>query len=258
MNDYLTPSGRLDLRFDPAIYFDTSVLIDYWLTAGMENWVDGTDHEISDAESKINLAIKEVLKRADFSLAKMAEVRKRLNGSAKANALVTPLSLLELMEWRAENAFREHATGSVGAMLVINRSRKEIGHYLKKAYEMHRDEARYRRESRTPSEDPTGLELFMKDARPERAFADNNGFKGLLQVDILNFNFSIDKTWQEASVFAYLQLGMADILHLMLAKHLGCKYIASFDSDFERAREFIESDLGLILLKHPEEILMVL
>ena len=32
----LTKTGSLQKRFLPAVYFDSSVLIDYWMTEGME------------------------------------------------------------------------------------------------------------------------------------------------------------------------------------------------------------------------------
>ena len=32
----LTSTGKLQEKFLPAIYFDTSVLVDYWMTEGME------------------------------------------------------------------------------------------------------------------------------------------------------------------------------------------------------------------------------
>jgi len=36
MYSVTTPNGKLQDRFLPAIYFDTSVIIDYWMTEGME------------------------------------------------------------------------------------------------------------------------------------------------------------------------------------------------------------------------------
>lgn len=33
---YVTRIGRLRAKYLPAIYFDSSVLIDYWMTEGLE------------------------------------------------------------------------------------------------------------------------------------------------------------------------------------------------------------------------------
>lgn len=92
----------------------------------------------------------------------------------------------------------------------------------------------------------------------DRSYIDQHGLLGLLQVDIRNFNFSIDKVWQEPSAYAYLQLGAADILHVLLAEHLGCKYLASFDSDFKRAKDIIKEEKGITILTSPQEILNVI
>jgi predicted nucleic acid-binding protein len=70
-----------------------------------------------------------------------------------------------------------------------------------------------------------------------------HGLDGLLKVDIVNFDLHFRRAWQEPSAFAYLQLGLADIMHILLAQHLGCTYIASFDSDFKRVKNIIMKKL---------------
>ena len=80
----------------------------------------------------------------------------------------------------------------------------------------------------------------------------------MLQVDIVNFTISIEKAWQEPSAYAYLQMGIGDILHILFAQHLGCQYFASFDSDFSRAKDIIEKETGINVVTSPEEILAIL
>ena len=84
------------------------------------------------------------------------------------------------------------------------------------------------------------------------------GLQGLLQVGIKNFNFAIDDAWQESSAYAYLQLGLADTMHILIAEHLGCAYFASFDADFLRIKEILTEETGITLLTKPEEILEIL
>jgi predicted nucleic acid-binding protein len=81
---------------------------------------------------------------------------------------------------------------------------------------------------------------------------------GLLQADIVNFELTLEKAWQEPSAYAYLQLGVSDILHILLAQHLGCDYVATFDDDFRRARSIIEEKSKMKVLTGPEDILRVL
>ena len=74
----------------------------------------------------------------------------------------------------------------------------------------------------------------------------------------IGFDFTVEKIWQEPSMYSYLQVGVADILHVLFAEHLGCKYIASFDKDFTRVKNIIERETSLSLLESPEAIIAVL
>jgi hypothetical protein len=51
-----------------------------------------------------------------------------------------------------------------------------------------------------------------------------------------------------------LQIGAADVLHVLFAHHLGCSYFASSDSDFERAEDLLKVDFGLTLLKDAKSV----
>ena len=59
------------------------------------------------------------------------------------------------------------------------------------------------------------------------------------------------------TVLAYHQIGLADLLHLAAAKHLGCRYFASFDSDFRRCREMISEEFGLELISDVDTLLQL-
>lgn len=97
----------------------------------------------------------------------------------------------------------------------------------------------------------------MSETWLNKSFIDAHGLQGLLQVDIVNFHLLVNKIWEEPSAYAYLQLGVADIMHILLARHLGCQYIASFDSDFKRVKEIINEETGLSVLSTAEEILAI-
>jgi hypothetical protein len=140
--------------------------------------------------------------------------------------------------------------------IIQRRSKKEIGDYLKRLLELRRDEVEKRKGKRHGYS--TGLEILMSDTWLNRSFAECHGLEGLLQADIVNFKLTLDEAWQEPSAYAYLQLGTSDIMHILLARHLGCAYIASFDDDFRRARDIIEQESKMKVLTTAEEILGVL
>jgi hypothetical protein len=255
---YVTRIGRLRAKYLPAIYFDSSVLIDYWMTEGLEtNWTeDPIEKTISENYPKSLMVVRELLK-ADKKLQKVVEIRKKLIfGLSKLSAVISPLALLELMEWKAEASFREYASDAAGVHIIKRRSKKEIGDYLKKLLELRRDEIEKQKKKQNGYS--TGLEIIMSDTWLNRSFAECHGLIGLLQADIVNFKLTLDRAWQEPFAYAYLQLGTSDILHILLAQHLGCIYIASFDDDFRRAREIIEEETKMKVLTTPEDILGVL
>jgi hypothetical protein len=255
---YVTRIGRLRAEYLPAIYFDSSVLIDYWMTEGLEtDWTeDPVEEIISENYPKSLVVVRELLK-ADKRLQKVVEIREKLIfGLSKLSAVISPLALLELMEWKAEASFREYANDAAGVHIIQRRSKKEIGDYLKKLLELRRDEIEKQKGGEKGCSN--GLETLMSDTWLNRSFAECHGLRGLLQADIVNFKLTLDRAWQEPFAYAYLQLGTSDILHILLARHLGCNYIASFDDDFRRARDIIEEEGKMKVLTSPEDILGVL
>ncbi len=259
---YVTRNGKLKDEFLPAIYFDSSVLIDYWITEGLE--VDRPKDPLLESITKptpMETTIRDVL-RPDARIQKVVEIRKRLvSGSARAHAVISPISLLELMEWNAESAFRNIAAQIAGATYLQRKGKKEIGDHLKKLFALRREEAHRQKPERrqlVSESDTTGLEVFMSYTWLHPGFSSSYGLRGLIQADIARFGMPTQKAWQEPSAYAYLQLGAADIMHILFAQHLGCRYLASFDLDFQRVAEVVKEKTKLEILGTPEAILKIL
>jgi predicted nucleic acid-binding protein len=258
-NMVLTPTGKLRPEHLPAMYLDSSVLIDYWMTEGLETG-EAETNEIERYELPL-LPVVRVIMKSEKRTEKVVEIRKKLLGTVKVVPVVSPLALLELIEWHAEAAFRQIASQASGANAIKGKGKKDIGDYLKRTLKEHGvtgEELSAERRTELVGLTSTGLEELMSETWLDPSFALSHGLQGLVLVDIAAFGLLIDRVWKELSGYAYLQLGLADIMHILIAQHLGCKYFASFDSDFRRVQDIVREQTEISLLTTPEEILAIL
>lgn len=254
----LTKNGRLQDKLLPAIYFDTSVAIDYWMT---EEWLEEPEKSPDSSYgargeliSKRREYLRKLLK-SDIRLRKVNKIKEKLDtGNARATAVISPICLMELAEWHAEARFKQAASEEAGATSIQRKSKKEIGEYLSRLFSLILKER-----FEVSGEAKEAALLFMETIFPV-SYAENIAFRGLLQADIVNFSLFSRSVAQGAvaGIYAYVQVGATDILHILVAEHLGCNYIASFDTDFYRIKELIKVQTGIELLSTPEEILSVL
>jgi len=264
MNDTIVESdGKLRKEYLPAIYFDSSVVIDYYIAYGIfvPPLADYTNDDYY-GEGGLLSVVREILK-SEKRIKGVIEIRKKLHydsKKAKATPVVSPLALLELMGWHAEVAFKQIAAEASGVKFIEKKHPKQIGDYLKEIMErsdeiMEKKIAEAKNGKTRDDVKPTSIELLAMETYLSQHFADDHALLGLLQVDIVNFQLTLNKVWEEPFFYAYLQLDVADIIHILLAQHLGCKYIASFDSDFKRVKDIIEEKTGTEVLVSPDEIL---
>lgn len=241
--------GRILPKFLPAIYLDTSFLIYYWLVEDFETREPGLE------ENKIPYySIIKKLLRTEEKFERTIKIRKKiLMGENKKTPVLSPLALLELMEWYTEARFRNIAFSATEYDLIKNKGKKDIGNYLKRLFELRKKEIKENK--KTKNYKKTELECLHAELWPHIHFGSNPSLEGLSQVDIENFNFSIEETWDLPSLLAFCQIGLADIMHIMLAKHLGCEYIGSLDSDFRLIKDFVKEELNINILCNLDEIL---
>ena len=240
------------------MYFDSSVVIDYWMTEGMESPENDTQKLVRSGELLHLKVVRDIL-RSERKVNEVVEIRKKLVlGEPKTTPVVSPICLIELMEWQAEAGFRQIASEACSAQFVKKMGKKDIGDYVKKAIALRKDEIRQKKECGKAHPWSTGLESLIGVIWLNQSFAECHGLSGIFQVDVLNFDLTFKKTWIECSDYACLQLGVGDIMHILLAQHFGCKYIASFDSDFARAKDIIKDITGMDVLRSAREILDVL
>jgi hypothetical protein len=248
-------SGKLLSKFLPAIYFDSSVIIDYWLADSLEfSPPDDEVTRIITANERRDFEVIRKLLKTEKRVNEMIEIRKILHfDNPPLQAVISPLSVLELMEWQAEIGFKDTVAEAVSMRFVQKKSKKEIGDYLKRLIKLREDEQKLIKDKH--QEGSTGLEMIMENTWLSRATLDHSGLVGLVQVPITNLNLTLNDIWAEPSAFAYLQLGLADIMHIVLCRHFGCTYLASFDTDFMRVSDIVEKEWDIKVISDPEQVL---
>ena len=203
-NAIITTTGRLQEKFLPAMYFDSSVLIGYWMTEGLEVPETNSDRGLLEKSESYLQVVRDIL-RSERKVRKIVEIRKKLLfEKVKVVPVVSPLSLLELIEWHSEAAFKQIGSEAAGTKFIQKMSRKQIGDYLKKTLKMWQEEKKGQKDIK-PNE-TTDLQLLMNATWINPSFAIAHGLSGLLTVDIANFHLQFDKVWMEPSVYAYLNL----------------------------------------------------
>lgn len=251
----LNARGRIAREFHPAVYLDTSVLIVYTMTAeeGMPEWVAGPRRRLSRHHSRIQRVVREVLEQDNRTRA-TAALRERLLGEPRAAAIVSPIAVMEYLEWYADAVFKDLAAHSAGSRFIGRGNKKEIGGLLSQIL-IERGEDLSRAEDTLDGQTP--LDVILEQVRPNPAEIDAHAFAGLHVVDLVNFRVTYGDAWNDTDLYAAMQLGAADILHIKAAQHLGCEYIASYDRDFVRVAHIIRERTGIELLYGPDRVLEV-
>jgi hypothetical protein len=250
-------NGKLEDRFLPAVYFDTSVLIDYWVTESMELPLNEPYPLSGNEDLPHHKVMREILKRESWfkRLSKVIELRKKfLSSSPKLTPIVSPLALMELSKQMAEAGFRQILSDVAGARFA--QRQREVGKLMKGALEVAKKETERHTIEGKQGIDP--LNWLVGTTLMNLSFGAAHTLDGLWVADIRNFALTVQKTQEEVSAYPYLQVDIADVMHLLMAKHLGCKYIASFDDDFNRVKDYLVEDFNVEALISPDELMKIL
>jgi len=210
--------------------------------------------ETDDAESSQMDLYKDDLKyirelfKQQSKLEAIFKIRDKLiNNKARKNVVISPLCIIELVETYAEEVLGEKVAAAISVKRVQKMGKKESGQFFKKFVEWMADDSISDSLRRLAS--ATALDINPQTCR---------GLDGLHIADISNFNLTFDMVNKGLAMLSYLQIGAADIMHIIFAQHLGCAYFASWDEDFKRAENYLNNMYGIKLLSTAEQILSAL
>lgn len=269
----LTDEGKLQKELLPAVYFDSSVVIDYYAA---ENFPDEEEkHEEIDLDEFIgegktipdelrerverqieleNFSTEFLLRdiiNSDKRIKQVSDIRNKvLYEEIKVNPVISPLVMVEFNKWFTETLFKELASDAVGSKVIQRYGNNQIGNYLKNILDLinkkDNEESKWKKKA---------LKHLKFEFSPSPSFIYAHGLRGLIHADITNFDLFNNRLWSELYMYSYLQMGATDIMHVLFAEHLGCEYLATFDEDFKRASDIIKKSTGITVLKGYKEII---
>jgi hypothetical protein len=172
---------------------------------------------------------------------------------SKLHLVTSPLCLLEVVGVFVREQLQTFASMELGISAVEKRGSKTVGDLLLKLSMIARGE-----EPAPKGESQDTFNELWSAIAVDFNMAGPHELHGILLAGIPNFTLGIDAQETAPADLAYLQLGGADIMHVLFAHHLGCTHFVSFDHDFRRAREVLQRAFALTLLSSPDELLRAL
>ena len=169
------------------------------------------------------------------------------NCLSKASLILTPLSLLELFKLHAEVTFKDICAESLGAKRIQRMGEKEVGKHLSKLYS----------QWLTDNQNEV-LKSLVQDCYFNMSFARAHGLQGTFYVSDHNIRITEGDVGKFLWILSFLQLEVADVLHLHSAKQLGCEYFATFDKGFAINKDIIKEAAGIQILCSAKEVLKIL
>ncbi len=223
-SSFVDRSGKLSEFLNPAAFCDTSSLLDYY-----ESEIHNPDYKKLpwNKEDSVTIKFREYL-RTNQRSKKIYKIREAIENSCnEINLVFSTACRLELEEVFTEIAFKRYGVEVSDVKNLQKKSKKEIGDIINRI--------RIDRNSNENDLDLYNLYqnfFFMTIDSTEL-------LSGLYEVDLVNIRITKNDIYR-LGFLANLQIGFADIFHLISAQRLGCKYFFTLDKDFERASSEIE------------------
>ncbi len=247
----LSIDGKLDSIFLPAAYCDTSFLLDF-MAYPIYDFYENTAVKESSEE-----VLLQNLVGSKKRIQNLKEVAARIQFDGYRTQLIySPLVTLECIDKLVERSFKNVASKYLSMHSIQRSGKKDILNYIKTLYEIltHLEEM-----ESLSFEEQNKLGLCYSIFETGYGLADKGmSIYGIDQVDIINFSLTGGTNLEKVALLSQLQVGMADILHLLVADHLGCELFFTFDSDFITNKNFINKLFNIQVIGTIQEMEKVL
>lgn len=190
--------------------------------------------------------------KSDVRTKKIYEIRRKFEFfKNKINLVFSPACRLELEEVISALRFKKYGVEVTENSIVTKKSNKEIGDVLKKIKKDYEGQ----KETKGKENIEKNLQMlfwyfFYTTDRIE------DGLEGVFEADIVNFQLT-KKDHKNLIFFANLQVGFADIFHLVTASRLGCEYFFTLDSDFQRISDDVKRIYKIEVVTDPVRMLQI-
>ncbi len=179
-------------------------------------------------------------------------ISKIVSYSTLTYPIYSPLVALECLEKLAEINFKEYILRDYGNLNITNKSRKEIGKILQPIYYDNLIPNDSQNWENPPDICTSAYQIFQTIYNYED-FAlciYEIPCKSLEKLSLL----TTTDFFQKLVMLSQFQIGLADLMHLVVAKHMGCKNFITYDSDFIRTKKEIKEVFDLEVLSDVQEI----
>ncbi len=226
------------------IYCDSSFILDF-IAFPLEKVFPNNMVKKRSFEDEVNKYWKNTSRQNRFQ-----KIIEKIYNNETTNRLVySPIVTLECIEKLVEENFKRVVSENNSIKSIQKSSRKEIGNSLNMIYQ---DYLKYEKNAVENPLDSFALNIFEVGL--------GNADDGLSLFELMPVDMesiSISHKSNEFNLLVHLaqaQIGVADIMHLLVAKKLGCEYFITFDSDFVRMKKIIEENFNLKILNNIDEI----
>lgn len=252
----LKQNNKIDEKFSPSILSCSDFTEQYSKAAGLEDYFNANgdrvtppwDDEITETsqtkEKERKKLICDLLSIRNENKTYATIRHLTINYLSEASLIVTPITILGLMQENSKAMFEQFCSDLVGVERINQEKTYQHLSKLLTNYRKNKDNAVVKE----LLEDCTINMSFTRAHGLQGTFYVSDFQLGILDADIGSF------LWE----LALTQCSIEEIMNIHSAQKLGCEYLATFSKNVKLNKNLIEEVSGIKILGSPEEVLNVL